>query len=130
MANNSALRASSLTLQANIASSLGRECLVLTCFVAGSPIAAFIKSQLRARNIAFEVPDVEQGGPWGYRHQFNIADTGIGLRGPRVWNDRAGKVVRYLSVSDYDIDRLFDEEGVAILHLSGLIASMSPETTS
>lgn len=114
----------------SIASSLGRECLVLTRFVAGSPIAAFIKSQLRARNIAFEGPDVEQGGPWGYRHQFNIADTGFGLRGPRVWNDRAGEVGRYLSVSDYDIDRLFGEEGVAILHLSGLIASMSPETTS
>ena len=75
----------------NVASSLGRECLAMTKFVEGSPIAAFIKAQLRARNIAYEGLNVPQGGPWGYRHQFNIADSGFGLRAPRVWNDRAGE---------------------------------------
>ena len=113
----------------NVSSSLGRECLVLTRFVEGSPIASFIKAQLRARNIRFEGPDVPQGGPWGYRHQFNIADSGFGLRAPRVWNDRAGEVGRTLTASDFDLDRIFGEEGVGILHLSGLIAAMSPETT-
>ena len=78
----------------NVASSLGRECLAMTKFVEGSPIAAFIKAQLRARNIAYEGLNVPQGGPWGYRHQFNIADSGFGLRAPRVWNDRAGEVGR------------------------------------
>ena len=62
----------------NVASSLGRECLALTKFVKGSPVADFIKRQLRARNIRFEGVEVEQGGPWGYRHQFNIADSGFG----------------------------------------------------
>ncbi|MBQ5787210.1 MAG: sugar kinase, partial [Oscillospiraceae bacterium] len=76
----------------NVAASLGRPCLALTKFVEGSPIAAFIKAQLKARNIAFEGPEVPQGGPWGLRHQFNIADSGFGLRAPRVWNDRAGEV--------------------------------------
>ena len=38
----------------NVAASLGHECLVLTRFVKGSPIAAFIQSQLRARNIRYE----------------------------------------------------------------------------
>ena len=114
----------------NVASSLGRECLVLTKFVEGSPIAAFIKAQLRARNIAYEGKDVPQGGPWGYRHQFNIADSGFGLRAPRVWNDRAGEVGRTLSAGDFDVERIFGGEGVAILHLSGLIAAMSPETTA
>ena len=52
----------------NVASSLGKECLALTKFVAGSPMAAFIKGQLRARNIRYEGLDVPQGGPWGYRH--------------------------------------------------------------
>ena len=113
----------------NVTSSLGRECLVLTRFVAGSPMAAFIKAQLRARNIAYVGPDVEQGGPWGYRHQFNIADSGFGLRAPRVWNDRAGEVGRTLDAKDYDTKTLFGKEGVGILHLSGLIAAMSPETT-
>ena len=65
----------------NVASSLGKECLAMTKFVEGSPVAAFIKSQLRARNIAYTGKEVPQGGPWG------------------------------------------------ILHLSGLIAAMSPETT-
>ena len=113
----------------NISSSLGRECLALTKFVEGSPIAAFLKAQLRARNIAYEGLDVPAGGPWGYRHQFNIADSGFGLRGPRVWNDRAGEVGRSLSAEDFDLERIFKTEGVAILHLSGLIAAMSPETT-
>lgn len=113
----------------NVTSALGPTCLVMTRFVAGSPMAAFIKAQLRARNIAFEGPDVPQGGPWGYRHQFNIADSGFGLRAPRVWNDRAGEVGRTLDAADYDVERIFGAEGVGILHLSGLIAAMSPETT-
>ena len=113
----------------NVSSSLGKECLVLTRFVEGSPMADFIKRQLRARNIRFEGKEVPQGGPWGYRHQFNIADSGFGLRAPRVWNDRAGEVGRTLDASDFDLDRIFGEEGVEILHLSGLIAAMSEETT-
>ena len=113
----------------NIASSLGNECLVLTKFVKGSPMADLIKRQLRARNIRFEGLEVEQGGPWGYRHQFNIADSGFGLRAPRVWNDRAGEVGRTISADDFDIERIFGAEGVGILHISGLIAAMSHETT-
>ena len=95
----------------------------------GSPIAEFLKAQLRSRNIAYEGPDIPQGGPWGFRHQFNIADSGFGLRAPRVWNDRAGEVGRTLSAEDFDLERIFEREKVAILHLSGLIAAMSPETT-
>jgi len=112
----------------NIASSLGYECLVLTKFIEGSPISQFIQGELRARNIRYEGASVPQGGPWGYRHQFNIADSGFGLRGPRVWNDRTGEVGRTLSMDEFDIERIFGEEGVGILHLSGLIAALSPET--
>ena len=46
-----------------------------------------------------------------------------------MWNDRAGEVGRTLDAKDYDVKRIFGEEGVEILHLSGLIAAMSPETT-
>ena len=113
----------------NVTSSLGPECLVLTRFVEGSPMAAYIKAQLRARNIDFMGPDVPQGGPWGYRHQFNIADSGFGLRAPRVWNDRAGEIGRTLDAKDYDADEIFGRQGVGLFHLSGLIAAMSPETT-
>lgn len=115
---------------ATISSSLGLPVKVLTTFVKDSPIAAFIKSDLRARNIDYEGVEVPQGDPWGYRHQFNIADSGFGLRGPRVQNDRAGEVGKTLNVKDFDLERIFVKEGVQILHLSGLIAALSPETSN
>nr|WP_108872116.1 sugar kinase [Tessaracoccus timonensis] len=114
---------------ASVASHLGLPVKVLTNFVEGSPISAFIKANLRARGMTYEGPDVPQGDAWGYRHQFNIADSGYGGRGPRVWNDRAGEVGRTLKGEDFDLDKLFGDEGVKILHLSGLIAALSPETS-
>ncbi len=113
----------------NVSSSLGLKTKVLTTFVKDSPIASFIKAELRFRNIDYEGPEVPQGGAWGYRHQFNIADSGFGSRGPRVWNDRSGEVGRTLNAKDFDLDRIFNKEGVKILHLSGLVAALSPETT-
>lgn len=113
----------------NVAASLGMKTKVLTSFVQDSPIAQFIKAELRFRNIDYEGPEVPQGGAWGYRHQFNIADSGFGSRGPRVWNDRSGEVGRTLKAQDFDLHRIFEVEGVRILHLSGLIAALSHETT-
>lgn len=112
----------------NVAASLGMRTKVLTRFVKDSPIAAFIKGDLRRRNIEFEGPDIVQDGPWGYRHQFNIADAGYGMRGPRVYNDRAGEVGRTICAEDFDLERIFREEGAEIIHMSGLFAAMSPET--
>ena len=114
---------------ASVSSFLGLPVKILTTFVKGSPIAQIIKDNLRSRGMDFEGPEVPQGGPWGYRHQFNIADSGYGARGPRVWNDRAGEVGRTLNVKDFDLDRLFGKEGVQIIHLSGLIGALSPETS-
>src|SRR5690554_5959516 len=114
---------------ASIASYLGLPVKVLTAFVKGSPIAQFIKSNLRARFMEFEGPEVDQDNPWGYRHQFNIADSGYGSRGPRVHNDRAGEVGRTLNVKDFDLERIFGREGVQIVHLSGLIAALSADTS-
>ncbi len=116
------------TNAASVSSYLGLPVRVLTSFVKGSPIARLIKSDLRARGMSFEGPEVPQGGAWGYRHQFNIADSGWGARGPRVHNDRAGEVGRTLNVKDFDLERLFAREGVQMLHLSGLIAALSPDT--
>ena len=113
----------------NIAASLGAGAKVLTRFVEDSAIASFIKSELRRRGIDYEGKEIPQGDPWGYRHQVNIADSGYGLRGPRVLNDRAGEVGRTLSADDFDLDRIFGQEGVAILHLSGLIGALSHDTS-
>jgi 2-dehydro-3-deoxygluconokinase len=112
----------------SVSSYLGLPVKVLTTFVKGSPIARFIKDNLASRHIDYEGKDVDQGGPWGYRHQINIADSGYGSRGPRVQNDRAGEVGRTLNVKDFDLDRIFGREGVQIVHLSGLIGALSPET--
>lgn len=123
-------------LQANSAESnvlsvpaaLGFKTKVLTAFVKDSPLAAFIKSELRARNIDYEGVEVPQGGPWGYRHHINVTDSGYGLRGARVWNDRAGEVGRTLRSEDFDLVRIFEQDGVQIFHMSGLFAAMSRET--
>ncbi len=115
---------------ASVVSYLGLPVKVLTTFVKDSPIARFIKDNLASRHMDVEGPEVEQGNPWGYRHQFNLADSGYGSRGPRVCNDRAGEVGRTLNVKDFDLDRIFGTEGVQIVHLSGLIGALSPETSN
>lgn len=112
----------------NIASSLGHKTLAITKFVKNSPIADRIQRDLRSRNIDYTQVYVDQDGPWGYRHQFNIADSGFGLRGASVWNDRAGEVGRTLSTNDFDLEQIFAKDGVGILHISGLIAALSSET--
>ncbi|WP_040160491.1 PfkB family carbohydrate kinase [Nigerium massiliense] len=115
---------------ASVTSYLGVPTKVLTAFVAESPISLMIKSNLRSRFMEYEGPDLPQGDAWGLRHQFNIADGGYGGRGPRVWNDRSGEVGRELSVDQFDLERLFGEEGVKILHMSGVIAALSPSTST
>ncbi|HER09676.1 MAG TPA: sugar kinase [Bacteroides sp.] len=112
----------------SISSYLGLPVKVLTTFVKGSPVARMIRDNLAGRHMDYEGPEVDQGGPWGYRHQINIADRGYGSRGPRVQNDRAGEVGRTLNVKDFNLDRIFGEEGAQILHMSGLIAALSPDT--
>ena len=113
---------------ASVASFLGLPVKVLTTFVKDSPVARLIKDNLAGRHMDYEGPEVEQGGPWGHRHQFNLADSGTGSRGPCVQNDRAGEVARTLNVKDFDLGRIFGREGVQIVHLSGLIAALSPDT--
>lgn len=112
----------------NVSASLGLKTKVLTAFVKGSPISDFIRRELGRRFIAFEGPEIAPDGPWGVRHQFNIADAGFGPRGPRVHNDRAGEVGRELGPEYFDLDRIFQTEGARMIHFSGLFAALSPKT--
>ena len=109
--------------------SLGLKTKVITALVKDSPIAEIIKKDLKNRYIDIEYHEVEQGNPWGYRHQINIADSGYGLRAPRVHNDRAGEVGRTLSVDQFNIDKIL-EDGVKLIHISGLIAALSRESST
>jgi len=52
------------------------------------------------------------------------------MRGPRVYNDRAGEVGRTLKAEDFDLQRIFVEEGAEMMHISGLFAALSPETSA
>ena len=127
----------------SIASFLGMRVKILTAFVKGSPMSRLIKDNLAGRHMEYEGKDFDPGGPWGYRHQINLADSGAGSlraaaagspsgagsRGPRVANDRAGEVGRMLNAKDFDLDKTFAQDGVQIVHLSGLIAALSPETS-
>ena len=56
----------------------------------------------------------------GPEHVPHVAtpDSGYGSRGPRVCNDRAGEVGRTLNVKDFDLDRIFGEEGVQMIKSS------------
>lgn len=109
----------------SVSSFLGFPVKILTAFVKGSPVSRFIKDDLGRRHMDFEGPEFTQDSPWGYRHQINMADSGSGSRGPRVQNDRAGEVGRDLNAKDFDLERIFGEEGAQIVHMSGLIAALS-----
>jgi 2-dehydro-3-deoxygluconokinase len=113
---------------ASVSSYLGMPVKVLTAFVKDSPVSHFIKDNIKSRRMDFDGPEFEQEDPWGYRHQINMADSGWGSRGPRVQNDRAGEVGRELAAEDFDLERIFAQEGAQIVHLSGLIAALSPKT--
>ena len=113
---------------ASVSSYLGLPVNVMTAIVTSSPFGNFIKRDLLGRGMTVDAKEVEQDGPWGVRHQINIADSGCGSRRPSVGNDRAGEVGRTLSPEDFDLDKKFGEEGVGVVHLSGLFAAISPET--
>lgn len=114
----------------SVSSFLGLPVKVLTAFVKGSPVSRFIKDDLGRRHMEYEGAEFEQGGPWGFRHQINMADSGAGSRGPRVQNDRAGEVGRELDVKDFDLERIFGDEGAKIVHLSGLVAALSEKSSN
>lgn len=112
----------------SIPAALGLKTKVLTTFVKDSPIAKFIQatcaaaaSITRARSAA--------AAPGATATSSTLPIAALACCGPRVANDRAGEVGRTLNVKDFDLNRLFVEEGVEILHVSGLIAALSPETS-
>ena len=113
---------------ASVSSFLGLPVHVVTAIVTTSPFGNFIKHDLLRRGMTVDAKEVEEEDPWGARHQINIADSGYGSRRPSVGNDRAGEVGRGLGPEDFDLDAKFGQEGVAVLHLSGLVAAISPST--
>ena len=114
---------------ASISSYLGLPVKVLTTFVKDSPIARMIKDNLSHNAIwLLKVKMWNRVAPGDTVISLILPTVDLVPVGPRVQNDRAGEVGRTLNVKDFDLDRIFGKEGVQIVHLSGLIAALSPET--
>ena len=109
----------------SIPASLGLPVKALAKFISDDPVSTFIRRDMQSRGITCADVYEERSDPWDNRHPCNIAECGFGLRGPRVNNDRAGEIGRTISADEFDPEKLFKEEGVAILHISGLICSLS-----
>lgn len=110
-----------------LSAALGLKTKVLSKFMAGS-IGQKIKNNLLSRHIEYEGKTIQQQSPFGYRHQINIVESGSGYRAPKVVNDRAGEVARSITYAEFDLEKLFNNDGVKLLHISGLFASLSKET--
>ena len=104
----------------NISASLGLKTLSIDALCRDSPIAVH-QERLRRHNIAYEGPEIEPARPWGVRHQFNIADTGYGMRGPASTTTAPKSEVGSIQPEDFDLERIFCRRGVEILHISGLL---------
>ena len=112
----------------SIPAALGLPVKALAKFVKDDPISRYIRRDMESRGITCANVFEERESPWGLRHPCNIASSGFGLRGPRVCNDRAGELGRTVKAEDFDPETLFGKEGVAILHVSGLICSLSEQS--
>ncbi len=109
----------------SIPAALGLPVKALTKFIKDDPLSEFIRRDIRSRGIVCTDVQEKRSGPWSGRHPSNIAECGFGLRAPRVDNDRAEEIGRTIKAEEFAPDELFGKEGVSILHISGLICSLS-----
>lgn len=122
------LRLQATSAESNVLSipaALGLPVKALAKFIVGDPLSEFIRRDIISRGIACSDVYEKCSDPWGSRHPSNLAECGFGLRGPRVDNDRAEEIGRTIKAEDFSPDELFGKEGVEILHISGLICSLS-----
>lgn len=75
----------------SIVSGLGLPVKVLTSFVAGSPISALIKADLRARGMDVEGPDREQGGRGDTGTSSTLPTAVTPAAGPEFGTTEPGK---------------------------------------
>ena len=73
--------------------------------------------------------EITQDGPWGARHQFNIADSGFGPRGPRFITTVQAKSAGCSMCPGFDLERIFKEEGKDPSHFR-TYRSTFPETSN
>jgi len=63
------------------------------------------------------------------RNGLNFTERGFGVRGALGCSDRANTAISQAKASDFDLEKLFKEEGVKWLHTGGIYAALS-ETAS
>ncbi|WP_026506732.1 sugar kinase [Butyrivibrio sp. MC2013] len=63
------------------------------------------------------------------RNGLNFTERGFGIRGAVGCSDRAGTAISKATAKDWDLDHIFGELGVRVLHTGGIYAALS-ETSS
>ncbi|MFJ4175276.1 sugar kinase [Microbacterium sp. NPDC089696] len=59
------------------------------------------------------------------RNALNFTERGFGMRGARGVSDRGHSAASQLAADDFDLTRLFEQEGVRWLHTGGVFAGLS-----
>ena len=106
----------------------GKSTAMFTALVLNSPPGMRIIRAIRSRNITPVYKDCVHNGITGPRHAIMWSDLGVGVRGPKVYYDRAEEAGAMLQPGDFDWDHHFVEEGVRWVHVTGLFMALSPTT--
>lgn len=62
------------------------------------------------------------------RNGLNFTERGFGVRGAKGCSDRANTAISKLKKEDIDLDRIFGELGVRLLHTGGIYAALSEQS--
>ena len=62
------------------------------------------------------------------RNGLNFTERGFGVRGALGCSDRANTAISQAKASDFDLEKLFKDEGVRWLHTGGIYAALSEES--
>ncbi len=62
------------------------------------------------------------------RNGLNFTERGFGVRGSIGCSDRANTAISQTAASDFDLEKIFKEEGVRWLHTGGIYAALSEKS--
>ncbi|MBR6405882.1 MAG: sugar kinase [Lachnospiraceae bacterium] len=63
------------------------------------------------------------------RNGLNFTERGFGVRGALGVSDRANTAISQAKASDFDLEKLFSDEGVRWLHTGGIYAALSEQSS-
>ncbi|MDY0041291.1 MAG: sugar kinase [Desulforhabdus sp.] len=106
----------------------GMSTAMFTALVPNTPPGMRILRDIRSRGVTPIYKEFTHNGITGPRHAIMWSDLGAGIRGPKVYYDRAEEAGAMLKPGDFDWKRYFEVEGVRWVHVTGLFMSLSRYT--